>query len=165
MPKYLCPCGYEQTTKSAMKKHLQRKKSCVPGKDMTKVDVDSLVVTPVVTPMVTKTQSSDKTLADIIAFKDKMLTNLSPMEETKYQEELTLTKNLIKYVELRDNTDMLKPVVKFYKAYLDRHSEDKTALVLNELIIFLLLKRFNCSLETREEFKKHYPVIKSLFTS
>lgn len=59
-PLYKCQCSYETHDKSAMRKHLGRKRPCTPEQDMTLIDINSLLI-------------RDKKLEDII--------HLSPEEK------------------------------------------------------------------------------------
>lgn len=44
MPLFKCECGYTTDQGANIKTHLKRKNSCVPGKDMSKIDVNDLCI-------------------------------------------------------------------------------------------------------------------------
>jgi len=115
-------------------------------------------------------QVPPSTLNDLIKFRTKMFKCLTPFDDEEFEIELKKlgdsNKHLIKYIETYNNAsnNQLKILVKFYLKYQLIMTEDDTLNILLELITFLLMKKFNCSKETQEDFKKSCKLINKLYT-
>ena len=106
-----------------------------------------------------------KTLDDVIALKNKMIESLDPLCSETFEQELKQLGNIISYIESYEDitNNKLKNLVKFYKKFVSLEKEKETEQILEELIVFLLMKKFNCSSEVQVDYKKNFTKISQLY--
>jgi hypothetical protein len=110
-----------------------------------------------------------KSLNDVIIFFDKMCNTLTPLNKNEFDIVFKkLNINLIDFIESYDSNSStkLKHLVKFYINYDENYdgNNDQIKKILNELIIFLLLRKFDANKEIQNEFKQKYSTLKSLYS-